>query len=176
VPRLLAAWFGLALAAAGVAASITALSVALRDVMRENGGFCASGGPYEIAQECSRGTVFLLFGSVLTLLVFMGLHAAFTAWVDGPVIGWPAFTGVLFAVLGWNFVQYGLDPPPPDDGIVYAWLLTGAVFFVMAIGFAAPATMRAVEWLRRGDEPEPPLFPRATVMAAVNQPDAEPEQ
>jgi hypothetical protein len=163
-PRLVALWLGTALAAAGVAASITAVYLGMRDLMVESGGTCASGGPYEIANECSSGQVALLVGGIVAMLLFAALHAAVTHWADGPRVGWPAIVGVLFIALGWNFIDLGVDPPR-DDGTSVGWLVSGVVFWMMALGFLAPAAMRAAEWLRRGGEPEPPLFKPATVRA-----------
>jgi len=164
--RLTALWLGTALAAAGVAAGITAVYIGMRDLMVESGGTCASGGPYEIANECSSGQIGLLFGGIVALLVFTALHAAMEHWADGPRIGWPAIVGVLFLALGWNFIDLGLDPPR-DDGTSIGWLVSGVVFWLMAVGFLAPAAMRAAEWLRRGGEPEPVVFSQATVRAAA---------
>jgi hypothetical protein len=171
--RLTALWLGTALAAAGVAAGITAVYVGMRDLMVESGGTCASGGPYEIANECSSGQIGLLFGGIVALLLFTALHAAMEHWADGPRIGWPAIMGVLFLVLGWNFIDLGLDPPR-DDGSSIGWLVSGVVFWLMAVGFLAPAAIRAAEWLRRGGEPEPVVFSQATVRAAPPPPGAQP--
>jgi hypothetical protein len=165
VGRLTALWLGTALAAAGVAAGITAVYIAMRDLMQESGGTCASGGPYEIANQCSSGQIGLLVGGILAVLVFTALHAAMEHWADGPRIGWPAIIGVLFLALGWNFIDLGLDPPR-DDGSAIGWLVSGVVFWLMAVGFLAPAAMRAAEWLRRGGAPEPVMFSQATVRAA----------
>ena len=167
--RLAAAWIGVALSAAGVGAAITAVYLGMRDVMRE-GGFCASGGPYEISSECTSGQVGLLFGGIAALVVFAAMHSAFTYWVDGPKVGLPAICGLLFAALGWNFIQFGVDPPQ-GGGAVWGWLIPGVLFWVMAVGFAAPAAARAIEWLRRGGGPEPPVFSRATVRAVALQSD-----
>jgi hypothetical protein len=165
VGRLTALWLGTALAAAGVTAGITAVYIAMRDLMQESGGTCASGGPYEIANQCSSGQIGLLVGGILAVLVFTALHAAMEHWADGPRIGWPAIMGVLFLALGWNFIDLGLDPPR-DDGSAIGWLVSGVVFWLMAVGFLAPAAMRAAEWLRRGGAPEPVMFSQATVRAA----------
>ena len=170
-PRLVGLWLGTAVAAAGVAAGITAVYLGMRDLMVESGGVCASGGPYEIANECSSGQIALLFGGIVGMLLFTGLHAAVTHWADGPRIGWPAISGVLFLVLGWNFIDLGLDPPQ-DDRTSVGWLVSGVVFWLMAVGFLAPAALRAAEWLRRGGEPEEPLFRAATVRAADPAPPA----
>jgi hypothetical protein len=170
--RLTALWLGTALAAAGVAAGITAVYLGMRDLMRESGGMCARGGPYEIANECSSGQIGLLFGGIVAVLVFMALHAAMEHWADGPRVGWPAISSVLFLALGWNFVDLGLDPPQ-DDGTSIGWLVSGVVFWLMAVGFLAPAAMRAAEWLRRGGAPEPAVFSQATVRAAAPRPAAQ---
>jgi hypothetical protein len=171
VRRLTAAWAAVALSAAGVGAAITAVYLGMRDLMRQ-GGFCASGGPYEISSECTSGQVGLLFGGIAALLVFAALHSALTAWVDGPKVGIFAICGFLFAALGWNFLEYGVDPPD-GGGTVWGWVVPGALFWLMAVGFAAPAVARAVEWLRRGGGPEPPVFSRATVRAVALQRDTE---
>jgi hypothetical protein len=42
-------------------------------------------------------------------------------------LAWPA----LFLALGWNFLEYAFDPPPPDDGVVWGWLICGVVFVAM---------------------------------------------
>ena len=138
VGRLTALWLGTALAAAGVAAGITAVYLGMRDLMVESGGTCASGGPYEIANECSSGQIGLLFGGIVALLVFMALHAAMEHLADGPRIGWPAIVGVLFLALGWNFIDLGLDPPQ-DDGTSIGWLVSGVV----------SGSWRSASWRRR---------------------------
>jgi hypothetical protein len=162
--RLAALWVGTALAAAGVAASITAVYMGLRDLMVESGGTCAKGGPYVVASECSSGQVALLFGGVIAMLLFTGLHAAVTHWADGPNIGWPAIVGLMFVALGWNFIDLGLDPPN-QDGTGTAWLVCGLLFWLMALGFMAPAAIRAVERLGRGGKPEEPVFTPASAPA-----------
>jgi hypothetical protein len=169
--RLGAAWLGVALSAAGVGAAITGVYRGMRDLMRQ-GGFCASGGPYEISSECTSGQVALLLGGIVALLVFAALHSALSDWADGPKVGLPAICGLLFAALGWNFIEFGIDPPQ-GGGTVWGWVIPGALFWVMAVGFAAPAMARAADWLRRGGGPEPPVFSRATVRAVALPPDAE---
>ena len=149
-----------------MAAGITAVYLGMRDLMVESGGTCASGGPYEIANQCSSGQIALLSGGIVAMLVFAALLAAVEHLADGPRIGWPAIVGVLFLALGWNFVDLGLDPPR-EDGSSVGWLVSGIIFWLMAVGFLAPAAMRAVEWLRRGGEPEEPMFKGATVRAVL---------
>src|SRR5919106_6208640 len=153
--RLGAAWLGVALSAAAVGAAITGVYRGMRDVMRQ-GGFCASGGPYEISSECTSGQVALLLGGIVALLVFAALHSALSDWADGPKVGLPAICGLLFAALGWNFIEFGVDPPD-GGGTVWGWVIPGALFWVMAVGFAAAAPARGAHLPRGRGRPEAPL-------------------
>ncbi|HEX6310977.1 MAG TPA: hypothetical protein VF152_05075 [Acidimicrobiia bacterium] len=177
--RLLVAWLGVAVSAAGVAASVTVVYLAMRDTMATAGGFCARGGPYEIASECDSGTFGLLFGGIVAFLAFTALHVAFSTWARGPQVGLFAILGALFLALGWNFVDFGLDPPGASErGIVFGWLLPGVVFWLIGIAFLAPAAMRARDWLGRGGAPEPAPFSPALVQSvfapAIPAPPASP--
>jgi hypothetical protein len=119
---------------AGVAAGITLLFLGMRAVM-DIGGMCAEGGPYVIQATCPEGT------TAATLLGFViGLAGVFLAGWTGAAIGgravavlflaWPA----LFGVLGFNFLQYGLNPPGDEPGWAWGWLICGVVFEAMAFG------------------------------------------
>jgi MFS family permease len=119
---------------AGIAASITLLFLGMRAVM-DVGGFCAEGGPYVIEQHCPEGA------PAATLLAFLlGFASLFLAGWKGSAISeaatsvlflaWPA----LFGVLGFNFLQYGFDPPGDDPGWAWGWLICGVVFWAMAFG------------------------------------------
>lgn len=117
--------------AAGLTACITVLSRSMRAVM-DVGGFCAEGGPYEIATPCPKGIPGLTIGSIWIGLLFAGLYvwAASRIGTAGLVgLAWPA----LFLALGWNFLEYGFDPPG-DAGISPAWLVCGVVFVLMGGG------------------------------------------
>src|SRR5690606_5344155 len=90
-------------------ASLTVLFLGMRSVM-EIGGACATGGPYVPRQPCPEGT-WLIPVSIFTGLAGTGLVVAGT-FPGGPKLwslAWPA----LFISLGWNFLEYGVDPPPP---------------------------------------------------------------
>jgi hypothetical protein len=171
--RLVAGWVGVVVSAAGLAAAMVAVYLAMREVMVESGGFCAIGGPYEIANECSQEQVYLLMGGIFAALVFGVAHVAFTSWVEGPQIGPFAMIGVGFFALGWNFLDLGLGSgagegaiPASEDGTVVAWLICGVVFWLMAAGFVAPAVFRAIDWLRRRGAPEESAFSTPLVKAA----------
>jgi len=109
------------------AASLTILFLGMRAVM-DIGGACASGGPYMPRQECPDGT-WLIPVVVVTGLIGTGLVVA-GSFSGGPqlwVLAWPA----LFVALGWNFLEYGVDPPPPETGLVWGWLVCAVAFLAM---------------------------------------------
>jgi MFS family permease len=119
---------------AGIAASITLLFLGMRAVM-DVGGFCAEGGPYEIEVHCPEGApavtllgFFLGFASLL-LAAWKG-SAISEAATSVLFLAWPA----LFGALGFNFLQYGFDPPGDDPGWAWGWLICGVVFWAMAFG------------------------------------------
>jgi hypothetical protein len=109
------------------AASITLMYESMRAVM-DVGGSCGSGGPYVVRQECPDGAGLIVVG-IFGALLGTGLVVA-GAFRNGPqlwVFAWPA----LFIALGWNFLVYGLDPPPPEEGLVWGWLICAVLFFLM---------------------------------------------
>jgi hypothetical protein len=115
---------------AGLAGCITLLFLGMRAVM-DVGGFCAEGGPYEIATHCPEGTVVLM-----PLSIFGGLASYALAQVGGsavggvyaalPALAWPG----LFLSLGWNFLEYGFNPPG-EVGWAWGWLICGVIFWAM---------------------------------------------
>ena len=115
-----------AVAAGVLALCLTMLFLAMRAVM-EVGGACASGGPYEIATPCPRG-----IGWMMPVAIFGGLASALVLAItagDGPrlwTLAWPA----LFLSLGWNFFEFGLDPPG-QEGTSPGWLVCAALFALM---------------------------------------------
>jgi hypothetical protein len=113
-----------------LAGATTAAYLAMRDVMAI-GGSCASGGPYEVATPCPKGTGLLMVGGILGWFVGAGLTAVGGWQLRGAygslaLLAWPA----LFLSLGWNFVDFGLDPAgggDTDGGL----LSCGVLFFLM---------------------------------------------
>ena len=115
---------------AGVACALTLLYLGMRPVM-DIGGACASGGPYVPRVTCPEGVPLLMTGSVWGGLIFLGLYMRSTSKHDVPTLvgfAWPA----LFLSLGWNFLDYGIDPPG-GGGLVWGWLVC-AVFFALMGG------------------------------------------
>jgi hypothetical protein len=126
---LLAVWVG------GLVMCVTLVFLAMRSVM-DVGGACADGGPYVSAQSCPEGSAAALLLGIFGGFGFGALAMVFGVRVGGLwtgaaiLIGWSG----LFATLGWNFLDYGLLSPPPDEGVVWGWLIPGILFETMALG------------------------------------------
>lgn len=142
--------------AAGFAAALTCVYMAMRDLMVNSGGFCASGGPYQInpGQVCESGQTGLLVGGTFGLLIFGGLLVAASGWYGGwrlsgvGLLLWAA----LFGVLGWNFIELGLNPPKNMSGAT-GWIISGVVFWMMALGGLIPGLMAIVSSFRDAGKP-----------------------
>ena len=130
-------WRGVAwllVATTGLTLCLTWLFLGMRSVM-DIGGACADGGPYVPVQSCPAGVpVFMTLG-VLGLFGFGGLGMwagarVGGAWAGLPLLAWPG----LFLSLGWNFLEYGVAPPPelaPEGGPIWGWLVPGVIFVLM---------------------------------------------
>jgi hypothetical protein len=163
---------GVLVGAAGFAAALTCAYLAMRDLMVNSGGSCASGGPYAVAagHECGSEAGLLIAG-ILALLVFGGAFAAATSAGGGPGSGMDAgflMWAALFGALGFNFLSLGIDPPPDVHG-AGGWIVAGVIFELMALGGLVPLTWSAREWIARGGAPEEPLFRGPQVRAKVNE-------
>jgi hypothetical protein len=140
-----------------VCACLTVLFLSMRAVMNI-GGYCASGGPYEIAVECPSGVPGLMVGSIWVGLGALLLYSVSSYSSGGPrlaILAWP----VLFLSLGWNFLEFGLDPGN-DQGIVWSWIVCAILFFAMGGGplllFFRPDAAARVLWGPPGPDGEPP--------------------
>jgi len=117
----------LTLGTLGFVVCLTLMYLSMRSVM-DVGGSCASGGPYNVNTPCPKGVAWVMpvsiFGGLLSVgIVFLGVFAQ-----GGPrpyAFAWSA----LFLALGWNFLDYGFDPP--GGGTSASWLVCGAIFVVM---------------------------------------------
>jgi hypothetical protein len=166
---------GVLVGAAGFAAGLTCAYLAMRDLMVNSGGTCASGGPYAVAagHECGSEAGLLVAG-IFALLIFGGVFAAATTaggaggWGSGGMDAGFLMWAALFGALGFNFLSLGLDPPPDMNG-AGGWIVAGAIFELMALGGLVPLTWSAREWVARGGAPEPPMFRGPQVRAAVNE-------
>jgi hypothetical protein len=133
---------------AGLAFSITVLWYGMRAVM-DVGGFCASGGPYEIDVVCPDAVIattpLSILGGLLAIgLMIWGGSALGGSWIGLAFLAWPA----LFISLGWNFLQYGFFPP--GGGWVWSWLFCGVLFVLMG---AIPLVI-AISAMRDGPDGE----------------------
>jgi hypothetical protein len=122
---------GLFLSTGILAGCLTMLYLGMRGVM-ELGGMVASGGPYAIEHPAPDWVW------VVPVSIFAGLASAFASFVfhrstGGPglhFLAWPA----LFTSLGYNFLDFGLNPPGDGTGFAWGWLICAALFLVMGLG------------------------------------------
>ncbi|HWH37995.1 MAG TPA: hypothetical protein VNT28_09480 [Candidatus Limnocylindrales bacterium] len=119
------------LGTAGLAFSISLLWLGMRVVMGV-GGFCAEGGPFVIETPCPPGAelMFLAFPlgfASAGLMVWKGSTIG-GPYAALPLLAWPA----LFLSLGWNFLEFGVQPP--GGGLAWGWLVPGVMFVLMGGG------------------------------------------
>ena len=107
---------------------LTALYESMRAVM-DVGGACASGGAYEIRQACPKGVGWVIPVTIFGMF-FAGIFTFLGVFDEGGprpyVFAWSA----LFLALGWNFLDYGFNPPDNHD-TVWGWVICGIVFVLM---------------------------------------------
>ena len=174
------AYVGTFLSLAGLACALTWLYLGMRAVM-EVGGACADGGPYVSAQPCPEGVPMIMLGGIFGGLICArrcsrgSRRSSAAAYAGIAAFAWPA----LFLSLGWNFLEFGLDPPGEDDGLVWGWLICGVLFFLMGglplLALAAPGVLRG-DVLAAGPRPRPvrstaaPIVPLRPSLSAVRSP------
>ncbi len=114
---------------AAVAVALTWLFLGMRSVM-EIGGACAEGGPFVPVRPCPKGIPLVMIGGVWGGIIACFVYAwqAFKHHVPNFIgFAWPA----LFLSLGYNFLEYGFDPPVENYGLVWGWIICGVVFVLM---------------------------------------------
>ncbi|HET9520652.1 MAG TPA: SHOCT domain-containing protein [Candidatus Limnocylindrales bacterium] len=129
-------------------ACLTLVFLGMRAVM-DVGGACADGGPYVSAQPCPEGTAVAMIGGIFGLFAAGGLMAWFggrlgAGYVALIGLGWPA----LFISLGYNFLEYGIDPAGPSTDPEWGFLIPGVMFWAMggiplAVGLAGWRAVRS---------------------------------
>ena len=154
--------------AAGFTACLLALYTGARDVMRTDGGFCASGGPYVVAHQCSGADVRLMMVGILGGLFAVAIYAGGSSALRGRassagLLAWTA----LFGLLGWNFIQQTLHQAP-GQGTPTGPLVSGSLFLLMALGGFIPFLAALISDFRSGDRPDPAVTAmQPLVQAAV---------
>jgi hypothetical protein len=144
---------------AAFTAGLWSVATGMRDVMAVDGGFCASGGPYVIAHQCSSGDVRLLMVGIFGGLLAAALYAGGSSALNRPAsaAGLVAWSG-MFGVLGWNFVEQYLHPVSGQSGSI-GFLVPGVLFEVMAIGGLIWLIGGLKDDLRRGNRSGNPFGP-----------------
>jgi hypothetical protein len=99
-----------------------------------------------------------MIGSIWVGLGALVLYSVSSYSSGGPrlaILAWP----VLFLSLGWNFLEFGLDPGT-DRGIVWSWIICAIVFFILGGGpvllFFRPDAAARVLWGPPGPDGAPP--------------------
>jgi hypothetical protein len=127
-------WFHYVIYLAGVVGltfAITSVWLGMRSVM-DIGGYCASGGPYQISVQCPDGVslvmvlAFPLGFLAGGLMVWTGQRLG-GIYADLVGLAWPAG----FLGLGFNFLQYGINPPDGSGDAVWGWLIPGVIFVLL---------------------------------------------
>ena len=110
----------------GVVIGLTCLFFGMRAVM-EVGGSCGSGTASQpSSQPCPEGVPGLMMGGIFGGLACLGIYAVSAYPVNLTALAWPA----LFLSLGWNFLDYGINPPD-DSGASVGWLICAVIFGLM---------------------------------------------
>lgn len=117
---------------------ITCLVVGSSRVMAV-GGYCAQGGPYEVAVACPTGSTGPVFAALpaVALAVLVGIFGARGFGV--PVHGY--FWSALFGAQGIAFFVAAAAHAGPTTG----WIICGVVFVLVAL---LPAPLLAIGWPR----------------------------
>jgi hypothetical protein len=154
---------------AGVSAALTLLFLSMRSVM-EIGGACASGQtPFVISHPCPKGVPLLMIGGVWGGLIFAGIYA----W-QSISRGLPSFVGLLwpalFLSLGWNFLEFGINPPG-TGGLAWGWLVCAVLFIIMGgvpLIFVLPAMVRGREDTSSTASWKRAMIPAGVIPAAIS--------
>lgn len=153
--------------AAGFAGGLAALYLGMRDLMY-NGGTCASGGPYAIQNQCTDDQITLLMGGIFVMVIFGGVLLGASSRYGGSsflgtgLLMWAA----LFGALGYNFISLGFNPPAHMSG-AGGWIISGIVFWLMALGGLIPGLLEVKSFVGRDGDEEPSMFKPPLVRANV---------
>lgn len=151
--RIVVMFLGLVIVTTG----LTLVFLSMRAVM-DIGGSCASGGPYVVARPCPEGVGALMPLGIIGGLIGLLMYALASAKLPGPRLSLFAWSA-LFLSLGWNFWEYGLNPPDGSDGLVWGWIICGVLFVIMGglplLGLFNKSIAKQILWADApGDAPE----------------------
>jgi hypothetical protein len=150
-------WTLMVVGIAGTVACLSILFLSMRAVMDVRGR-CVSGTTGLNLPPCPDGVAGLMVGSIFLGIGFLAVYAFNAVGPNLTWLAWPA----LFISLGWNFLQYGIDPPGPESGPIWGWLICAVLF----IGMGAGPLVIGIAAIRKGATPGPPVSP-TRVRAAV---------
>ena len=136
---------------AGLVLAIVAVSQGMRAVL-EIGGSCGDDGTYGLVVPCPDGVAESLMGGI-----FGGIIAAavciLAAWRAGlpqlSILAWP----LLFGLLGWNFLEFGLSgfagvgesATGGDSGLVICGVVFEAMALIPTLGLLYYAVVRSIQ-------------------------------
>ncbi len=109
-----------------VTITLTWTYLGMRAVM-DVGGSCAEGGPYVIARPCPDGT-WMIAVAIPVMIIAAMAGSAVAISLSAPNLLLPRWA-VLFASLGWNFLDFGAF----SGELVWGWIVCGVVFELMAL-------------------------------------------
>jgi hypothetical protein len=141
-------WYGIigsTISVVGFASGVTLLNIGMRHVEKTAGGFCASGGPYVIANQCGATETKQIFIGIAAMLVFGACFGGITAWADGPAL---TPSGLMWAAL---FISLGIEFILVGAG---TGLFIGIMFIAMGAVGLYPPISDGWAWIKRGGEPE----------------------
>ncbi|MBI5232524.1 MAG: hypothetical protein HY876_10230 [Coriobacteriales bacterium] len=142
----LGSWVGAVVGAFGMAASVTVLIFSNRALM-EQGGFAASGGPYEIAHPVPEGS-WVWPVAFVGVWLFTGMQYVFANRIDGYRLAY-AMWCVLWSGVGGYSLWYGFNPPV-GSAPAWGWIVMGGVFLLVGVGSAVGfVLMRPLEAWKR---------------------------
>src|SRR5580658_4518956 len=155
---------------AAFTACLLSANTGMRDVMDVDGGFCASGGPYVVAHQCSGADARLLLVGILGGLLAAAVYAGGTTLFgrsgsSAGLAGWVA----VFGAFGWNFISLGIHPAA-GQGPVVGFLISGVVFWALALGGLLLLFTGLASDLRRGSGPDPRVKAMPPLVRAVIPP------
>lgn len=157
-------WLGALLSATGLGACITIVTLGGMAVM-DQGGFVASGGPYEIAHPIPEG-LWVLPLAFIGIWVFTLTHGIFASRIKGFGLAYATWCAV-WTSIGATTFWYGFNPPG-TGGLVWGWLVMGGIFLVVGLASA----WLYIRYLRSSDRepsemPSRQRLPYAAMVAAA---------